>query len=256
LTLPLATTWTGTTEGIEQSYGGSVAYFSEELWQSGRRHFSIPGGVEPDKIRTAVTATDRVAKRQNLGLKVNDVVILMVARLISWKGHRYAIAAMPHLPENTHLLFVGWGPIAEELQQQAIKLEVADRVHLLGARSDVYELLAVADIYLQTHSIESNGKMWMGPNLYQVEAAAVGVPAVSTAVPLVEYLVEDGVTGTLAKPNNGVDIARAIRWVIDHPEESRIRATAAVIRVGERYTLAHMVDQYERLYSAALGVTH
>lgn len=253
LTLPLAKAWTGATEGIEQAYGGSVAHFSRELWSGGRRHFSIPGGVDLEKIKAAVAATDRQAKRAELGIDPGQTLVLMTARLISWKGHRYAIEAMPYLPPDLHLAFVGWGPLAEQLKQLAASLGVASRVHFLGARSDVYELLAAADMYLQTHSCEAGGKVWMGPNLSQVEAAAAEVPAVSSAVPLVEYLVEDGVTGTLARVNDAEDTARAIRWVIEHPAEAKSYAGAAARRVEELYTIQRMVRRYEQLYSASVG---
>lgn len=280
LTLPLASAWTGATEGIEDAYGGSIAYVGEELWKKGRRHYTIVGGVDLSHLEQTLARTDRKAKRRTLELPEDAVVLMMVARLISWKGHQALIEAMQYLDPKAHLVLVGWGPLEGELKAQAARLGVESRVHFLGARSDVYELLAIADVYIQSHEYAPTGEkrilaaaqdlaryfwnkvnkkypqgvqhrygeVWKGPNLSQVEACAAGVPSVSTNVPLIEYLIEDGVTGTLAEPNNPQDLARAITWVIEHPEEAKVLAVEAKKRVEERYTVASMVRQYEALY--------
>ena len=57
------------------------------------------------------------------------------------------------------------------------------------------ELLKTADVYIQAHSRATDGSIWMGPNTSQMEACAASIPSVSTAVPLIESLIEDGVTG-------------------------------------------------------------
>lgn len=248
LTLPLVSTWTGATEGIEDAYGKSIAHITEELWKAGRRHFTIVAGIDFETLYQTLAHTGRIGKRASLGIPDDAVIVMMTARLISWKGHDDLIDAMAYLAPLVHLLLVGWGPLEGALKARAEKLGVVSRVHFLGARTDVYELLAIADVYVQAHGYAPSGEVWKGPNTSQMEACAASVPSVSTHVPLIEYLIEDGVTGKLAKPNNPKDIARAITWVIGHPREAKILAATAKKRVQERYTTSAMVLQYQELY--------
>lgn len=247
LTLPFTSAWTGTTNGIEVAYGNDSQPFSPELWEAGRRHFTIYGGVDVDSIQAEVTKANPDGVRTGLGLPGTMSVVLMVARLISWKGHEDVISAMRYV-EDAHLLLVGWGPLEDELKAWAKKEGVEDRVHFLGRRSDVYSLLAAADCYVQAHQQEADGSVWMGPNLSQIEACAAGVPSVSTAVPLIEDLIEDRVSGRLALLNNPQDLARAITETLADREMSKEYAIQAVARVRQRYSVDAMVHAYEGVY--------
>ena len=131
---------------------------------------------------------------------------------------------------------------------QTKKEGVDKRVHFLGSRSDHIELLKAADIYVQAHNYTAEGNVWKGPNTSQMEACAAGVPSVSTAVPLIDTLIEDGVTGILARPNDPFDLARAITFLCEHPDDARRFAQAARVRVEERYSVSKMVNAYEELY--------
>lgn len=248
ITLPLATAWTAATEGIEKEYGGSIGYFNEDDWQKGRRHFTIAAGVDVEEIQKTINGVNKQQKRATLGIPVDCQLVTMTARLISWKGHVDMVAAMTYLPSSTHVAFIGWGPLHDELQQQAEMLKVADRVHFLGSRADVYEILGVSDIYVQAHCMAPDGQIWMGPNTAQMEAAAAGVPMVSTAVPLVERLVEDDVTGKLTPPSDPQKLAQAINWLLNNQQSARELANNAQQRVKENYSLPAMVKQYQNLY--------
>lgn len=250
LTLPLASAWTAATEGIEKEYSGSIGYFNDTDWQNGRRHFTIAAGVDVEEIQKIINGVNKQQKRATLGIPVDCQLVTMTARLISWKGHTDVVAAISHLAPSVHAAFIGWGPLHDELKQQAEMLKVVDRVHFLGSRADVYEILAVTDVYVQAHSVAPSGQVWMGPNTAQMEAAAAGIPMVSTAVPLIERLVEDDITGKLAPPNDPLKLTAAIQWLIDHPELAVQLVANAQQRVKERYSLQAMVEQYRNLYLA------
>jgi glycosyltransferase involved in cell wall biosynthesis len=248
LTLPLVHAWTATAEGIEMEYGSSVAYWGKQAWGEGRRHYTIAGGVDCSAIEAAISRLDRTAKRAEIGLHGGDVMVMMTARLVSWKGHEDIIDAMALLPANMHLYLAGWGDRHQALVQRTHDRGIQDRVHFLGSRSDVYELLGAADVYVQSFSRTPEGRIWMGPSLSQMEACAAGVPSVSTAVPLIERLIEDNVTGVLALPNNPSDLARAIQYIRSHPHEAQQMAERARARVDQRYSIRAMVSAYQSLY--------
>lgn len=249
ITLLLAHTWIGATEGIELAYGGGVSSrFSNDLWKQGRRHYTIVAGVDAQHILQAKSAVDRDAKRLSIGIVQNQVLILMTARLISWKGHHEMIRMMEFLPLEYHIAFAGWGPIEDELKTLAVNSGVADRVHFLGAREDIYELLAAADFYIQAFSILKNQSVWVGPNTAMIEAAAAGLPVVASAVPLVEKLIEDGITGKTAEVGNPQAHAQALLWYVQHPSEIPGIVMAAQKRVDDFYTIQAMARQLESLY--------
>lgn len=250
LTLPFAETWTGATEGIEQSYGGSVEPFTRKAFQGGRKHFTVVAGVNLPLFDTQIAKVDREAKRREIGIAKADTLVMMTARLISWKGHTDLVGAMQFLPVSMHLALVGWGPLEAELKAKAEKEGTAGRIHFLGSRNDVIELLATADIYVQAHGYAADGSVWNGPNTSQMEACAAHVPSVSTVVPLIETLIEDGVTGILARPNDSTDLARAILFLHEHPNDAQRMAEAARKRVEEHYSLTSMIHSYESLYEA------
>lgn len=253
LTLPLAQAWTGATEGIEQHYGGSSAPFTREEWDKGRRHFTIVAGVDVAKIAAVHAETNRTKKREELGIPTDVPLVLMTARLISWKGHDELITAMAQVP-RAHLMLAGWGPLESQLREQAKTLGIADRIHFLGARTDVYELLAASDVYVQTFSRDAKGNQWIGPNTSVIEAAAAGVPIVATRVPLIESLIEHEKTGLLANENDPADLAAQISRMVESSQDATRMSAAARIRATERYSLDRMMEQTESLYTALLSL--
>lgn len=216
----MGTVWTGATEGIELLYGGSVSKFSKSIWEEGRRHFTVVAGVDLSVFDGRVLSTDRNEKRQEVGIPQEAKLAMMISRMISWKGHTDLVSAMKFLPQYVHLALVGWGLLENELKTSPQGRDYREN-SFLGARSDVPELLKTADVYIQAHSRATDGSIWMGPNTSQMEACAASIPSVSTAVPLIESLIEDGVTGVLAEPNNPKDLARAIAWILEHKDEAK-----------------------------------
>jgi glycosyltransferase involved in cell wall biosynthesis len=250
LTLPLADAWTGATESIEASYGGSVGYFTSDSWRKGRRHFAVVAGVDFRSFDARVTNANRNEIRSSLGYSDSDVVVLSIARLVSWKGHEDLIDAFSYLPQHMKLAIIGWGPLESELKARVSARGLDGRVKFLLARSDVPELLAAADLYAQAHGRTPDGKVWEGPNTSQMEACAAHVPSVSTAVPRIESLIEDGVTGLLADTNSPKSIADALLRLCADPIAAGVMADNARTRVVERYSVDTMARTYQQIYAA------
>lgn len=249
LTLPLAHKWTAATEGIESEYGKTVAYVSENLLREGRRHFSVVAGVNLEKLQKLKDGFDRVAKRTELGLTDTDIAVMMTARLISWKGHAHFVDAIQYVPKNVKVFFVGWGPLEKQLKKQRDDLGLTEQIAFLGSRNDVPELLLAMDIYAQTHVKSADGKIWVGPNTAQMEACAAGVPSISSAVPQVDFLIQDKITGLLYTPGDSSALAKAIVYMVEHKEKALKMAFEARKVVESKYTARAMTCAYELLYA-------
>ncbi len=248
LTLPLATVWTAAARAIEEEYSIDSQAFSDELWNKGRRHFTVVSGVDIEDIEKVVHSTNKIEKKKSIGIQEGNKVVAMTARLISWKGHEDLIRAFALLSHNTELLLIGGGPKLEEFQAIAREQGVFERVHFLGNRADLFELMAITDVYVQSYARASDGSIWKGPNTSQMVAAGAGVPAVSTEVPLIETFMQDDITGKIAQVNDPKDLAVQINYLLQNEEKAKEMAANALAMVKEKYSLYAMVKAYENIY--------
>jgi len=248
ITLPIANVWTAATEWIEEEYNGKSGYFSEEQWVTGRRHFTVLAGVDVDDIQKVVMGVDRDKKRKEIGIQPNNKVISMCARMVGWKGHEDLIKAFSFLPNNTELILVGGGKRMDEFHNLAKELSVFDRIHFLGDRDDLLEILSITDVYVQSYRKALDGTVWKGPNTSQMIAGASKVPAVSTNVPMIERFMKDGISGKIAELNNPLELSKKIVYILNNEKEANEMAEVSFGIVSKFYSLRSMLFAYENIY--------
>ncbi|HET7580161.1 MAG TPA: glycosyltransferase, partial [Bacillales bacterium] len=147
-------------------------------------------GIPEQRIKTihnGITFQEDPGKseisRNHLGLKEEDFVITMVARLHPVKGHELVFQALEQLNNpRVNLLLVGNGPIQEELQEKATNLTLRRNVRFLGFRKDVEHLFSMSDTALLASYSESFPFVLL-------EAAKVKTPVITSDVGDVEQLV-------------------------------------------------------------------
>lgn len=178
-------------------------------------------------------------------LAADGPVILCVANLIWYKGHRHLLDACALLRERglaCTLVLVGDGPEREELEERAAALSID--VRFLGHRTDIAELLARADVCVLPSLTEGLSNAVM-------EAMAAGKAIVATNVGGTGELLRDG-RGILVPPADAEALARAISRVLRDPELS------ASLRAHSReWARAHlsadaMVQRHIELYAGLL----
>jgi glycosyltransferase involved in cell wall biosynthesis len=130
--------------------------------------------------------------------------------------------------------------LKSKLERQISALSLQERVHLLGQRSDIPELLNAADVFVLSSDYEGNP-------LAVLEAMAAGKPMISTAVGGVPELVEGG-CGLLVPPQDIKALARAMRHLLESPEARKSMGEASARRAVERFDLRVMTEAYEDLY--------
>jgi glycosyltransferase involved in cell wall biosynthesis len=225
-----------------------------------RDHLLAGGHIAPEKIvviRNGLSAAaeraaldnDARAKRRaallrELNLDEGAKLIGLVARLQPVKGHRYFIEAagsIAAVEPRAHFLLVGDGSLRREIEEQAARLGVGDRVHLLGDRNDAALVPAGFDVAVLASLSEGL------PNTV-MEAMAAGAPVVATAVGGTTELVIDGETGFLAPPANADALARRILDALRNPEFSARIAAQGRRRALSQFGMRRMVESVERLY--------
>ena len=222
--------------------------------------YLISAGVPADHITAVPTGIDLSrylgnenggSLRAELGLPADVPLIGTVAILRRKKGHAELLEAVPlvlaRFPE-AHFVFAGDGPQQQNLEQRISELGLQGKVHMLGLRRDVVNVLQSLDLFvLPTHQ-EALGTAF-------IEAAAVGIPAIGTRVDGVPEAIADGETGLLVPLEDSSAIAAAIIALLADPARRRAMGEAAQARVRKLYSREVMVQNMLALYQRLLGAT-
>jgi glycosyltransferase involved in cell wall biosynthesis len=205
----------------------------------------IENGVDIARFRDARPAPIR----RDLGIPDATPLLLSVGRLETIKGHRHLIRALAHprLAETEiGAVLAGDGADRPTLERMAAEAGIADRIHFLGARTDIPELMAACEIFVLPSESE-------GLPFALLEAMASGLPVVATAVGKIPALLQNGRHGAVAPPRNPEALAGAIAETIRDFPASRERARRARDFVAARYGQTRMLERYGRLYRNMLA---
>lgn len=203
---------------------------------------TIGPAVQPSTIRAS--ASTRAAARLLLGLPASARVVGAVGRLDYQKDPRTMIDALARTDPDVELVWVGDGPDLASIRELVSRRGLAHRVHLLGHRTDVDEILPAFDVFAMSSRYE-------GLPCAIVEAQMCGIPVVATTVNAVSDLVVPGESGLLVPPQRPDLLARALSHALTHRELADRWADAARQALGRRYepeTLGVVLDE---VYSGA-----
>lgn len=140
------------------------------------------------------------ALRRMIGVDHRVPLIGHVGRFTEPKNHAGLLAVFERvassLPE-AHLVLIGDGELFAAIRDQVRSRGLVDRVHLLGARTDVSELLADVDVF-------AFPSWWEGLGIVLIEARLAGVSVVASDLPSIrESLAGDN--GSVLEDPNDVD---------------------------------------------------
>ncbi|MHB1739521.1 MAG: glycosyltransferase [Actinomycetes bacterium] len=185
------------------------------------------------------TDDERDSVKARLGLPGGRPVVVVVGTLTPRKRVDLAIRSAS-LVRGAELLVVGDGPQRLDLVALADQV-MPGRTRFVGLVTDPERYLAAADVVLLTSSSE-------GVPGALVEAALLGVPAVTTDVGFVRDVVEDGVTGRVVPGADPAALAAALREVLAAgPGMGQAAARAA----RERHDIDTVIPRWEQVLTAA-----
>lgn len=222
----------------------SAAEHEQHLGYRSDRRLIIPNGFDTDLFVPSEPA--RAQMRQALALPADVVLVGLIARYHRVKDHdtflgAAALVSADH-PEARFVLIGENIDLAnDELCGLIERHRMTHRVHLLGMRDDMPQVTAALDICVSASTVEGF------PNVVG-EAMSCGVPCVVTDVGESALLVGD--TGKNVPARDARALADAIAGLVTTPRTERAalgqRARERIIR---DFSLAHIVSQYENLYS-------
>ena len=151
-----------------------------------------------DNARYLRDARVRAAKREELGVRAVELMILAAGRFVDWKGFEYAIEAYSLFLKqhqeycgSTRLCVVGDGPEKQKYAALISSLGMQESVKLYPFAQDIRPWLWAADLFIQP-SQEPEGF-----SLMLLEAMAAGVPAIATDIGGTTDIIKDGENGWL-----------------------------------------------------------
>lgn len=216
-------------------------------------------GLPPSKVTVIRNGVDAVryspqksVPRDTLGFPPEDRLIGHVARLEAEKDQetllrafRMVLTACP----DARLVIAGDGSRRGDLERTAVSLGIAGRVHFLGLRADVSDLLPHLDVFALPSLNE-------GLPLALLEAMACARPVVATAVGEIPRVIREGVTGVTVSPGDAAALASSIRAILERPAWAAAMGRGARRQVEETFSLALTVKQYQDVYDSLFRMGH
>lgn len=172
--------------------------------------------------------------------------ILCIAAHNEKKGLDVLLHAYSLLKDTNPLLnlvFVGDGPLRDQLEKLAAVLKVHERTKFLGqkGRDGVVRLLHDCEIFVLPSKSEPFG-------IVVIEALACKKPVVASAVGGIPEIIENGKNGLLVSPGDPIALANAIKTVIEDHRLSSELAAKGRITVLERFVCEKNGSSYEKLF--------
>jgi len=224
-------------DGLIANTGSTADAWGKRTGVSCDRMRVIYNGIDLREFRPQ-RASDQV--RGEIGIPPERPVLGVTARLSLMKGHTYLIQALPQILRRVPdlcVLFVGDGPIRQQLEGQVRQLRLDEHVRFLGHREDVADITQVYDVaVLPSVMYETFGYV-------NIEAMASGIPEV----------VEDGVTGRLVAPRDPGQLAAATIDLLTDRQKARAFGEAGRRRVQQKFTLKRMLDRTFALFEELLS---
>ena len=203
----------------------------------------IPNGVDLDEVEAAEPVTDDAILPDD-----NLPTIAYIGQLIPRKGLDVLLRGLEGVRDlSWRCLIVGDGPLRGELELEAQRLGLADRVHFTGFRSDRLGLLKRCKMFAIASYLEGIPRVCM-------EAMGAGLPVVGSDIPGVRDLVSEK-TGYLFPAGEAAALTTALRAALVDGEERDRRGNAARELIYERHSAQAMAREYERLYAEMVPAT-
>jgi phosphatidylinositol alpha-1,6-mannosyltransferase len=177
------------------------------------------------------------ALRRRHGIR-EELVILTVARLVPRKGHRYVMSALAALASEIppfKYLIVGQGSEEAALRSLAETLKLQDKVVFAGfvPGHDLNNHYNLADVVVMPNISEAGDLEGFG--MVFLEANAAGKPVIGGRSGGTAEAVVDGRTGILVDPEQGGQLADALRLLLTDAASRRNMGEAGLHRVGSEF---------------------
>ena len=171
-------------------------------------------------------------------------MIVSVGRLEPAKGYETLIRALPEIVRavpSAQVIIGGQGFLKERLLELAESTGLKDRVHFIGFRDEVRDILESGDIYVQSSLCDAFPYTLL-------EAIATGLPAITTSVGGMPEIVKTGENGIVVPRENPAALAAAV-VNLANDDDMRVRfGQRGRTRVEKDFGISTMLADTFELY--------
>lgn len=220
----------------------------QDLGVPANRIQTIPSGVDRPDTLVAPEAARR-ALAAEIGLANDQRFIGFIGRITREKGAGVLAEAFADIRESLpgyHLVFIGEGNQAVDVERLVRERKQAAYIHLLGYRDDPWPYFRALDCFVLASS------KYEGVPQTMLQAMFAQCPAVGTEVGGIPDIVRPNQTGLLVPPDDPPRLAEAILHTIQAPEATRKRVAAAYRNVCRHHTLAAMGHKILGVYAQVI----
>jgi glycosyltransferase involved in cell wall biosynthesis len=181
-------------------------------------------------------------RQQEFNCEPEDFVFGTISRLVPQKDLQTLINAFSKISKEImcKLVIVGDGVQRNELEKLVKSLNLESKVHFLGKRRDIPELLHAIDAFALTSKYEGLG-------LVLLEALASEVPIIAARNSAIKEIVNDEVA-LMFETSSVPDLEKAMRDLINDPNETSHRLQRGKIRVQQNFGVDSMLKQVTNIY--------
>jgi glycosyltransferase involved in cell wall biosynthesis len=207
---------------------------------------NIPLGLKIEEFQ----GLDKYKDYKNeLGIKKNDIVITIVARIVPIKNHKLLVDTVNLLKNKFtefKILIVGDGSEKKYLKQYIDKLTLKKYFVWTGFTKELAKIYAVSDIVVLTSKNE-------GLPTVIIESQFCKVPVVSTDVGGVRDLIEHNKTGLLTEPDNPEDLCGKLLELINNKEKRVELGLNGYKNALQKYTVEALTEKFKKFYNKLLN---
>lgn len=200
----------------------------------------IYNGIDPERYGNKSNGK----LRSDLNLPADAILIGSLGNIRPAKSYETLISAVAQLNDpKLHFIIAGHQKkdLMEKLSDQITQLGLAERIHFIGFYNNTPEFLGQMDLFVLSSSSE-------GFSIATIEAMASNLAVIATRCGGPEEILEHNVTGYLVPVNSPVELAKAIRFMIDHPDEAKRLASTGHQHMRNTFSLKVMLDAYRDIY--------
>jgi glycosyltransferase involved in cell wall biosynthesis len=210
-----------------------------------------PATVLPNAVDAELFGPmDVVEAREALGFRGH--VLGYIGRLVPEKGLAGLVDAMARLPSEVSLVLIGDGPMRSELTEQIQRLDLGDRVQLIGRKplNELPRYMNAIDALMLPSLTTPSWKEQFGRVI--IEAFACGTPVIGSDSGAIAQVIADD--GWVFREGDTDDLARCVHACLSVPDKEKSEARARRReRVLQEFTWGVVAQRYVEVYRAAMS---
>lgn len=242
-----------------------LSNIKKKILKVGYKFLKVTPVAISDKIRATVQSEYNI-KKNNIELIYNGIDItsfkkknnnnnektkniLHVGRFFPQKNHKLLLEAFSEIIKikpDINLILIGEGPLLNEIKELISRLNLKERVKVIGATNEMIKWYNEADIFVLPSKFE-------GLPLVILEAYCFGLPVVATRVGGVEDVLVDKENGFLVESDNKNELVEAILRIIEEDNLRKMFENNNIIK-SSNFDIKNVTKKYEDLYNEKMSL--